>query len=146
MAEHTFLFKEGLWRVAGEFLDATGKGTEVDGEAQIRHYPDKWLYEGLLRAKTVPPRETRNVYEIVPFAPGNFATSWSSQSASFGTLQGRFLVLGDAILSAYESATGRYRGQDTVVRRDARHYSARGALFDGGKLLSAWTFELRLSP
>ncbi|MEW6689082.1 MAG: hypothetical protein AB1452_08345 [Pseudomonadota bacterium] len=145
MAEHTFLFQEGLWRVTGEFLDATGKATGVEGEAHIRHYPDKWVYEGTLRAGTVPPRESRNVYEIVPFAPGNFATAWTSQSASFGSLQGRFLVLGDAILSAYESATGRYRGQDTIVRRDPRHYSARGALFDGGKLLSAWTMELRAS-
>jgi hypothetical protein len=50
-----------------------------------------------------------------------------------------------AILSAYESATGRYRGQDTISRRDDRHYSARGALFDGGKILSAWSFELRLA-
>ena len=100
----------------------------------------------MLRAGTVPPRETRNVYEIAPFAQGNFATSWSSQSASFGTLHGRFLVLGDAILSAYESATGRYRGQDTILRRDARHYSARGAMFEGTKLVSAWLMELKLGP
>jgi hypothetical protein len=37
------------------------------------------------------------------------------------------------------------RGQDTIVRRDDRHYSARGALFDGGKLSSAWAVELRLA-
>lgn len=146
MAEHSFLFRAGLWRAEGEFFDATGKGTQVEGEAHIRHYPDKWVYEGVLRARTTPPRESRNVYEIQPFAPGNFATAWSSQSGTFGTLQGRFLVLGDAILSAYESATGRYRGQDTIMRRDARHYSARGALFDGRKLVSAWVVELTLGP
>jgi hypothetical protein len=54
-------------------------------------------------------------------------------------------VVGDAILSAYESATARYRGQDTILRRDERHYSARGALFDGGRLISAWAVELRLA-
>jgi hypothetical protein len=143
--KHTFLLKEGLWRCEGEFLDAAGKRTAVAGEAHIRHYPDKWVYEGVLRAATTPPAEHRTVYEIQPMAPGNFATPWISKSAAFGTLQGRFIVLGDAILSAYESATGRYRGQDTIVRRDDRHYSARGALFDGGKLLSAWSFELRLA-
>ena len=142
--EHTFLLKEGLWRSAGEFLDGTGKLTKVEGEAHIRHYPDKWVYEGVLRVATVPPAEHRTVYEIQPMAPGNYATPWTSKSASFGTLHGRFIVVGDAILSAYESATGRYRGQDTLLRRDERHYSARGTLLDGGKILSAWSFELRL--
>ncbi|HUN70357.1 MAG TPA: hypothetical protein VMU46_16275 [Burkholderiales bacterium] len=140
--EHTFLFKEGLWRCEGEFLDALGKATQVAGEAQIRHYPDKWLYEGALRTGTAPPVEHRTVYEIQPMAPGNFATPWTSKSASLGTLHGRFIVAGDAILSAYESATGRYRGQDTILRRDERRYSARGALFDGGKIVSAWSIEL----
>ena len=145
MVEHTFLLKEGLWRSEGEFIDGAGKRTTVAGEAHIRHHPDKWVYEGVLRAATVPPTEHRTVYEILPMAPGNFATPWSSKSAAFGTLHGRFIVVGDAILSSYESATGRYRGQDTILRRDERHYSARGTLLDGGKILSAWSFELRLA-
>jgi hypothetical protein len=143
--EHTFLFREGLWRSEGEFFDGNGNHTAVEGEAHIRHYPDKWIYEGVLRTLTPKPVEHRTVYQIQPFAPGNFATPWTSKSASFGTLHGRFIVVGDAILSAYESATGRYRGQDTILRRDEKRYGARGALFDGGKLLSAWTFELRLA-
>jgi len=144
IVEHSFLLREGLWRCEGEFLDDAGKRTAVSGEAHIRHHPDKWVYEGVLRAATVPPSEHRTVYEIQPMAPGNFATPWTSKSAAFGTLRGRFIVAGDAILSSYESATGRYRGQDTLLRRDERHYSARGALHDGGKILSAWSIELRL--
>jgi hypothetical protein len=145
MVEHTFLVKEGLWRSEGEFFDGNGVVTKAAGEAHIRHYPDKWLYEGVLRTQTSQPVEHRTVYEIQPLAPGNFTAPWTSKSASFGTLHGRFILVGDAILSAYESATGRYRGQDTILRRDEKSYCARGALFDGGKLLSAWTFELRLA-
>ena len=144
-APHTFLLKEGLWRTEGEFLDGTGKATAVQGEAQIRHHPDQWLYEGVMRAATNPPAEHRTVYEIQPLAPGNFATPWTSKSASFGTLTGRFIFVGDVILSAYESATGRYRGQDTIIRRDEKRYSARGVMLDGGKILSAWRIELFLS-
>ena len=140
--EHAFLLKEGLWRCEGEFVDGAGKATAVSGEAQVRHYPDRWVYEGVLRTGTVPPVEHRTVYEIQPLAPGNFATPWTSKSAAFGTLHGRFIVVGDAILSSYESATGRYRGQDTLLWRDDRRYSARGTLLDGGKILSAWKFEL----
>ena len=143
--DHTFLLKEGLWRSQGEYFDGAGALTGVEGEAHIRHYPDKWVYEGVLRTRTSAPRESKNLYEIQPFVAGNFATAWTSKRASFGTLHGRFIVVGDAILSAYESATGRYRGQDTILRRDERHYSARGTLLDGGKILSAWSFELRLA-
>jgi hypothetical protein len=85
-----------------------------------------------------------SLYEIQPMAPGNFATPWTSKSASFGTLSGRFIVIGDVILSAYESPTSRYRGQDTIIRRDDKRYSARGVLLDGGKILSAWRIELSL--
>ena len=143
--EHTFLLKEGLWRSEGEFLDGAGNRTGVAGEAHIRHYPDKWVYEGVLRTRTASPHESRTLYDIQPLVAGNFATTWTSRSASFGTLHGRFIVVGDAILSNYESATGRYRGQDSLLWRDEKRYSARGALFDGGKILSAWTVELTLA-
>ena len=145
MADHSFLLKEGLWRSEGEFMDGMGKAMAVQGEADIRHHPDKWVYEGVMRTAAVPPVEHRTVYEIQPLAPGNFATTWTSKSTSFGTLHGRFIIVGDVILSAYESAPGRYRGQDTLIRRDDKRYSARGALLDGSKLLSAWRIELSLA-
>jgi len=140
--QHEFLLQPGLWRAEGEFLDGVAHLVAVEGTAEVRHYPEKWVYEGVLRTMTSTPQEMRTVYEIHPLAPGAFATPWSSASAALGTLRGRFIFLGDAILSTYESATGRYRGQDTLLRRDARRYSARGALFDGGRLLSAWSVEL----
>lgn len=140
--EHTFLLQPGLWRAEGEFYDGLGNLTGLEGSAEVRHYPDKWVYEALLRTLTATPQETRTVYEVHPLAPGAFATQWSSASSTLGTLRGRFLFVGDAILSSYESATGRYRGQDTLLQRDERRYSARGALFDGGRLLSAWSVEL----
>jgi len=146
MAEvaHTFLLKEGLWRSEGEFVDGAGKVTAVQGEADIRHYPERWVYEGVMRTAAKPPVEHRTSYEIQPMAPGNFATTWTSKSTSFGTLHGRFIIVGDVVLSAYESATARYRGQDTIIRRDDKRYSARGVLLDGGKILSAWRVELSL--
>src|SRR4051812_37323831 len=83
---HSFLLKEGVWRSEGEFVDGLGKATAVTGEAQIRHHPDRWLYEGLMRVASVPPVEHRTLYEIEPMAPGNYATQWTSKSQSFGTL------------------------------------------------------------
>lgn len=140
--EHTFLLRPGLWRAEGEFFDGLGNLTGVEGSAEVRHYPDKWIYEGVLRTLTATPQETRTLYEIHPFAAGALATHWLSNSPALGTLRGRFLIVGDAILAAYESATGRYRGQDTLLQRDERRYSARGALFAGARLISAWSVEL----
>ena len=143
MIEHTFLLREGIWRAEGEFFDGVGKRTEVEGEAQIRHYPDKWISASVMRTRVAKPVESRSAYEITPFARGNIATPWFSQSATLGSLDGRFLLLGDAILSTWESATGKFRGTETLLMRGEKHYSARGALFDGGKLMSAWIVELR---
>jgi len=142
VAEHTFLLREGVWRAEGEYFDALGKRTAVEGEAEVRHYPDKWISASVMRTRAPVPVESRSAYEIVPFARGNLATPWSSQSPTLGGLNGRFLLLGDAILSTWESATGKFRGTETLLLRDPAHYSARGALFDGGKLMSAWIVEL----
>ena len=142
MVEHTFLLKSGVWRAEGETVDPLGKRTPVEGEAEIRHYPDKWLSASVMRTVAPRPLEFRSVYEIHPFVPGNLATPWTSQSASIGSVSGRFLLLGDTILSTWESATGRFRGSEAMAMRGPRHYSARGALYDGGKLLSAWIVEL----
>lgn len=144
--EHTFLLRPGLWRAEGEFVDVLGHLTGVEGTAEVRHYPDRWIYEGLLRTLTPVTQENHTLYEIHPLVPGAIATPWTANSPTLGTLRGRFLILTDAIVSSYESATARYRGQDTLLQRDERRYSARGALFDGGKLLSAWSVELRLTP
>lgn len=142
MAEHTFLLRERLWRAEGEFIDALGTRTGVEGEAEIRHYPDRWISASVMRTKSPKPLESKSVYEIHPLAPGNLSMSWTSQSATAGSVNGRFLILGDAILSTWESATGRFRGTETMLMRDPSRYSARGALYDGQKLLSAWIVEL----
>jgi len=143
MEEHTFLVREGVWRAEGGYFDGMGKRTEVEGEAEIRHYPGQWISASVMRTRAPRPVESRSAYEIVPFARGNIATPWISQSPNLGSLSGRFLLLGDAILSSWESATGKFRGSETMLMRGERHYSARGALFDGGKLMSAWAVELK---
>ena len=101
MAGHSFLFREGTWRAAGEYRDGAGTVTAVDGETRIRHQPGKWLSEGVMRVKSSPPKEQHNRYEILPFSPGSNATHWSAENPALGSLNGRFVIAGDAILSFY---------------------------------------------
>jgi hypothetical protein len=145
VAGHTFLFREGTWRAAGEYRDGAGNVTKVDGETRVRHETGKWLTEGVMRVKSSPPKEQANRTEILPFSPGSNATHWSSESATIGMLNGRFVVAGDAILSFYASGTGRYRGFECLQQKDAKTYNVRGAMLEQDKVISSWVLELKFT-
>ena len=96
----------------------------------------------MLRVRGDRPALHQNRYEIEPLAPGARSTHWTSTSATLGTLRGRFVLSGDAILSFYSNPTGRYRGFECIQQRDERRYSVRGAMMEEDKIISTWTLEL----
>ena len=116
----------------------------ASGETTVRHEPGRWRFEAVLRLRGDPARVTHNRYEIEPFAPGARSTHWSSVNPAVGALRGRFVLAGDAILSFYASPSGRYRGFECLLQRDARRYAAHGTLMDEDKVLSTWALELTL--
>ncbi|MGH8706998.1 MAG: hypothetical protein ACREVD_02930 [Burkholderiales bacterium] len=142
---HSFLFREGSWRAAGEYRDGSGTATAVDGEMRVRHENGRWVSESVMRVKSNPPQEHRNRTEIVPFSPGAQSTHWSGENPSIGSLNGRFVLAGDAILSFYASAANRYRGFECMQQKDARHYKVHGAMLDQDKVISTWVLELQLA-
>ena len=95
----------------------------------------------MLRLRGDPARVHHNRYEITPFSAGARSTHWTSTNPAVGALRGRFVVAGDSILSFYGSPTGRYRGFECLLQRDARRYSARGTLLDEDKVISTWTLS-----
>ena len=52
------------------------------------------------------------------------------------------MIAGDAILSFYANATGRYRGFECIQQRDEGRYSVRGAMMEEDKVLATWALEL----
>jgi hypothetical protein len=142
---HTFLLREGRWRAAGEYRDAAGVATAAEGETRIRHEANRWWSEGVMRLKRNPPEEQRHRYDIAPLSPGAQSTHWSAENERLGTLQGRFVLAGDAILSFYASATGRYRGFESLQQKDAKHYLVRGAMLDQDKVVATWALTLELA-
>lgn len=114
----------------------------MTGETVIGHEGGQWTFEGVLRVRGERPALQHNRYEIEPLAPGARATHWSSTSPTLGTLRGRFVLAGDAILSFYASSTGRYRGFECIQQRDERRYSVRGAMMEEDKIISTWALEL----
>lgn len=142
---HSFLFREGTWRAAGEYRDGSGTATAVEGEMRVRHETGRWVSESVMRVRSNPPQEHRNRTEIVPFSAGAQSTHWSGENPSIGSLNGRFVVAGDAILSFYASATQRYRGFECMQQKDARHYAVHGAMLDQDKMISTWVLDLQLA-
>jgi hypothetical protein len=140
--QHTFFFEEGSWKVEGEHRDAAGAASAVAGENAIRHEPGLWHFEAVLRLRGDPLRVTHNRYQIEPFSPGASSTHWSSNNPVLGALRGRFIIVGDSILSSYFSPSLRYRGFECIQQRDARRYSVRGAMLEEDKLISTWALEL----
>lgn len=108
----------------------------------VRHEPNRWLFEAVQRLRGDPARVQHNRYEIVPFSPGARSTHWTALNPAIGALRGRFAIAGDAILSFYASPTGRYRGFECLLQRDAARYSVRGSLLEEDKLVSTWALEL----
>jgi hypothetical protein len=96
----------------------------------------------VLRLRGDPARVQHNRYEIVPFTPGSRSTHWNSVNPAIGALRGRFVLAGDAILSMYQSPTGRYRGFECLQQRDDKRYWVRGTMLDEDKVISTWAFEL----
>ena len=139
---HSFLFEEGTWRVEGEHRDASGATATVSGENSIRHETGRWHFEAVLRLRGDPLRVTHNRYQIEPFLPGAVSTHWSSNNPVLGALRGRFVIAGDAILSAYTIPTLRFRGFECIQQRDARRYTVRGAMLEEDKLVSTWALDL----
>ena len=108
----------------------------------MRHEPTRWLFEVVQRLRGDPARVQHNRYEITPFSAGARSTHWTALNPAIGALRGRFVIAGDAILSFYASPTGRYRGFECLLQRDAGRYSVRGSLLEEDKLLSTWSLEL----
>jgi hypothetical protein len=96
----------------------------------------------VLRLRGDRPALQHNRYDIEPFAPGARSTHWTSSNPVLGTLRGRFVISGDAILSFYANATGRYRGFECIQQRDEKRYSVRGAVMEEDKVISTWALEL----
>jgi hypothetical protein len=128
------------------YRDAAGRVAPVSGETTIRHEEGKWHFDGVLRVLGERPALQHNRYEIVPITAGAHSTHWSSSNPVLGTLAGRFVLAGDAILSFYANPTGRFRGYECLQQRDERRYSVRGAMMEEDKLISTWALELTATP
>ena len=43
---HTYLFSEGIWKLAGRYIDVDGGVAQLIGQFRISHAPDAWDVAG----------------------------------------------------------------------------------------------------
>jgi hypothetical protein len=143
MTAHTFLFEPARWQAHGEFVDAAGQTLPMSGHRVVLHGEGLWSLTGKIRLTGAAEVAIVNDCRIIPFPPGELLTTWTSHNPALGALRGRFVIVGDAILSSFESDDHHFRGSEWLRRLDADSYENRGVLFTGERLLSAWATELR---
>lgn len=141
--KHTFLFREGLWVVKGEYTGGDGSTVGMEGETRTLHTRSSWVTEGFVRLLMKDaPVQFDNRYEIVPFENDKSYTTWKSFNPSLGNFSGRFVVVDDTLISTFTSKDNEYSGAEILVQISDTHYRSRGFVFKGNEKMSSWSADL----
>ena len=139
---HTYILVEGKWKAKGVYYDQEANKLEVTGETTIEHLPDEWILDGFMELKTEEPIRFYNKYSIIPKEEDKDFTVWTSVNPALGRLKGKFMIIGDTILSSYISEDGVYSGAECLYRISENKYLNRGFAFNGEEKLSSWAVIL----
>ena len=140
--KHTFLFEPAVWSVGGTFWAGDRRQIDAQGRIEITHRDTCWLLAGSMKVLSSPPVEFVSAYSID--LPGRDATTlkWTAENAMLGKLQGVFSVVGDSILSIFNSSDGAYQGTEYLTLVSPQNYRACAMLLFSGRKLSSWQVEL----
>lgn len=141
--KHSYILQEASWKAIGVYYDSAGNQFEVYGETAIKHFKDEWVLDGFMEVKLDNPVRFFNKYSITPLPVGKDFTDWTSQNPALGKLIGKFMIIGDTILSSYSSENGLYSGSECLVLLDNGTYHNRGFAFNGDRKLSSWEVTLQ---
>jgi hypothetical protein len=140
--KHTYIFEEGNWKAAGLYYDHEGNEIGVYGETTINHLQDEWVLDGFMELKIENPVRIFNKYSIIPMSDKKDHTKWTSENPALGKLIGKFMIIGDTILSSYISENGIYSGTESLFGINENKYLNRGFAFNGENKLSSWEVTL----
>ena len=139
---HTWLFEPGTWSAAGRFWDKGEFEREGHGTSIVRHTGAIWEIDGTMEICGEPPLRFRNSYRIAAPRGDARAVPWQSENPALGALAGVFVVLGDTIMSSFQSSDGVSVGSEAMRHLAPDRYQAQGLFLRSGALVSAWSMEL----
>jgi hypothetical protein len=139
---HTWLFEPGTWSAAGRFWEKGEFEREGRGSSIVRHADPIWEIEGSMEILGEPPLRFQNIYRIAAPRGDARIIPWQSQNPAIGTLTGVFAVLGDTIMSSFQSSDGQFVGGEHMRQLAPDRYEARGLFLAAGAVVSSWSMEL----
>lgn len=142
--EHTYLVREGRWKISGQYYNKEGDPTPVEGVAQVVLQEKVWILDAQMQMSGLGSDKIVNRQVFSPPAPGQTVIPFIAQNPRLGRLEGRYTLVDDAILSHYLSQDGPYSGVETLLQQTHDTYLARGALYDGAQLIAAWAVRLTM--
>ena len=140
---HTYLFQPATWTGTGTFWCADGQPLPAQARTEVAHRVECWLLSGTLKVLGSPPVEFVNAYRIEPPGRDGAALKWSSESATFGKLEGTITAIGSSIVSVYRSESAGYHGAEHYRRIADDSYESTGVLLLEDRQLSYWQVLLR---
>lgn len=146
MTTHTFFLAEGTWNATGEYTDEDGVVSRVQGTVTTFRRDGVLIHDGRMTVLRDEPLEIANCYEITPLEAGALATTWLSVNPVLGKLFGTAVIVGDSILSNYQTECGTYRGAEYLLQVDKTTYRNRGVLLRGTRRLSSWALDMQRLP
>jgi hypothetical protein len=139
---HTFLFEPAVWTSTGTLWRADGEPLETIGRTEIAHRPECWLQSGTLKVLGSPPTEFVHGYMIERPVKIGATMKWTFESAMFGTLLGRYAVIGPSILAVYGCESSGYHGAEHFGQVDSDHYRTAGMLLLKDAVIYTWQSHL----
>ena len=137
--KHTYFYDTLQWTAEGTYYDEEEKSFPLHGEVSILHSETEWSLTGFLEVRfTGEPVRFTNDYVIKDTDKQN-TLSWESFNPELGTLKGTFEIVGDSIISFYQSEDGVYMGTETLTQAAEKKYYNAGVSFCRGQKMSSWT-------
>ena len=140
--KHSYIFEEGIWSASGRYYDKNQACISLSGKTKISHKNDHWVLDGFMELALDKPVKFTNRYSIEPIASEKDFTFWSSINPALGKLLGKFMIIGDTILSSYASENGLYSGSESLILIDKKTYKNKGFTFRGRNKFSSWEVDL----
>ena len=142
---HTYLLEEGKWNVSGTYYDSCNNEMELKGEQRISHHEDQWLLDSRMELQDMSKTIIQSTYKIEPATGEGEFTFWESDDPDLGQLLGRFMIVGNTIMSMYQSESRLYAGTETLEKVDENKYQVKGFSFNGDEKLASWKLTLERS-
>lgn len=140
--KHSYILEEGIWKASGKYYDENQTCIGISGETKISHKEDTWILDGFMELSLDTPVRFTNRYSIDPIDSTKDFTFWFSINPALGKLLGKFMIIGDTILSSYTSEDGQYSGSESLIFVESELYKNRGFALHNRNKLSSWEVDL----